>query len=250
MNEPVLYALHHETTKKKVPSTKKSSETGARVKLTTVERKPLSLKQALRLKHVLPDKLLAQSLAESRRAALNNDARGLERGDLAVSTALAAGDDGAGVAHAPAGRRGDAGDEGDDGLLLLLVGLAQEVGRILLGGAADLADHDDAVSLRVLEEDLQAVDEVRAAEGVAADADDERLAQAGLCRLVDGFVGQGAGAGDDADAAALVDEAGHDADLALALGGCVSGLHSERCEVRLCLVSRRYQSVSRVIKTV
>jgi hypothetical protein len=35
--------------------------------------------------------------------------------------------------------------------------------------------------------------------------------------LVHGFVGEGSRAGDDADAATLVDEAGHDADLALSL---------------------------------
>ena len=72
----------------------------------------------------------------------------------------------------------------------------------------------------VLKEDFEAVDEVRAGEGVAADADDEGLAEAGLRGLVHGFVGEGSGAGDDADAAALVDEAGHDADFALALGMC------------------------------
>jgi len=33
--------------------------------------------------------------------------------------------------------------------------------------------------------------------------------------LVDGLVGEGAGAGDDSDAAALVDVSGHDADFAL-----------------------------------
>jgi hypothetical protein len=35
--------------------------------------------------------------------------------------------------------------------------------------------------------------------------------------LVHGFVGEGSGARDDADAAALMDEARHDANLALAL---------------------------------
>lgn len=123
------------------------------------------------------------------------------------------------MAHTAAGGSGDAGDEADDGLAAVDgVGLLEELGGVLLGGAANLANHDDAVGLLVLDEDLEAVDEVCAAEGVAADADDEGLAEAGLGGLVDGLVGQGAGAGDDADAAALVDEAGHDADLALAGG--------------------------------
>lgn len=171
-----------------------------------------------RLEHVPPDELLAEGLAQGRRAALDDDTGGLERGDLAVRTTLAAGNDRTGVTHAPARGRGDTGDERDDGLLLLLVGLAEEVRGILLGGTADLANHDDTVGLGVLEEDLEAVDEVGAAEGVTADADDEGLAEAGLGGLVDGLVGEGAGAGDDTDAAALVNETGHDADLALTLG--------------------------------
>lgn len=123
------------------------------------------------------------------------------------------------MAHAAAGGRGDAGDEADDGLAAVDgVGLLEELGGVLLGGTANLANHDDAVRLLILEEDLEAVDEVGAAEGVAADADDEGLAEAGLGGLVDGLVRQGAGARDDADAAALVNEAGHDADLALAGG--------------------------------
>lgn len=123
------------------------------------------------------------------------------------------------MAHSAAGGSGDAGDEADDGLAAVDgVGLLEELGGVLLGGATNLANHDDAVRLLVLDEDLEAVDEVGAAEGVTADADDEGLAEAGLGGLVDGLVGQGAGAGDNADAAALVDEAGHDADLALAGG--------------------------------
>lgn len=123
------------------------------------------------------------------------------------------------MTHSAAGGSGDTGDEADDGLAAVDgVGLLEELGGVLLGGATDLADHDDTVSLLVLDEDLEAVDEVGAAEGVTANADDERLAEAGLGGLVDGLVGQGAGTRDDTDAAALVDEAGHDADLALAGG--------------------------------
>ena len=173
------------------------------------------------LKKIPPDELLPEDLAERRRAALNNDTSRLEGGDLAVCATFAAGDDGTGVTHAPAGRSGDTSDEGDNGLLLLPVGLLEELSGILLGGTTDLTDHDDTFGLRVLEEDLKAVDEVGAAEGVTADTDDERLTEAGLGGLVDGLVGESAGTGDDADATALVNETGHDADLALTLGMCV-----------------------------
>ena len=56
----------------------------------------------------------------------------------------------------------------------------QVVGRLLLRLATDLADHDDALRLGVAEEDVEAVEEVGPVEGVAADADAQRLAEADL----------------------------------------------------------------------
>ena len=67
----------------------------------------------------------------------------------------------------------------------------------------------------IVDENVEAVDEVCSVEGVASDADAEGLAQAHGRRLVDSLVGQGAGPRHDADAALLVDVAGHDANLAL-----------------------------------
>jgi hypothetical protein len=200
-----LYALHHDAKK----PTKALNWESPIVKQLHI--------QNVHLKHVPPDKLLSEGLAERRRAALNNNTCRLERGDLAVRTTLAAGNDGTGVAHTPTGRSRDTGDERDNGLLLQLVGLTEEVRGILLGGTTDLTNHDDTVGLGVLEEDLEAVDEVGAAEGVTADTDDERLTETGLGGLVDGLVGEGTGTGDDTDATALVDETGHDTDLALTL---------------------------------
>jgi hypothetical protein len=58
------------------------------------------------------------------------------------------------------------------GFLRPLLGLAlDELGGVLLGRAADLADHDDGVGARVGEEHLQHGDELRALDGIAADAD-------------------------------------------------------------------------------
>ena len=48
----------------------------------------------------------------------------------------------------------------------------------LLGGAADLADHQDAVGVGVGLEELEHVDEVDAVDRIAADADAGRLADA------------------------------------------------------------------------
>ena len=82
-----------------------------------------------------------------------------------------------------------------------------EGGRLLLGGAADLADHHDRVGVRVVLEQPQHVDEVGAVDRVAADADARRLAEPALGELVDGLVGQRAAARDDADVPGLVDVA-------------------------------------------
>jgi hypothetical protein len=70
-------------------------------------------------------------------------------GQLGVGRVGAAADQRAGMAHALARRRGDAGDEADDGLLH--VGLAPARGFGLVG-AADLADHDHRVGVRVVVE--------------------------------------------------------------------------------------------------
>ena len=86
----------------------------------------------------------------------------------------------------------------------------------LLGVAADLADHDDRVRLRILVEQLQRVEEVRADDRVAADPDAGRLSDPELRQLPDRLIGQRARARNHADVAFLVDVARHDADLALA----------------------------------
>ncbi len=81
-------------------------------------------------------------------------------------------------------------------------------------GPADLADHHDALRLRVGQEQLEHLDEVRALHRVAADPDARALPQPRRRGLRDRLVGERAGAADDAHRAAPVDVARHDADLA------------------------------------
>ena len=77
------------------------------------------------------------------------------------------------------GRRGAAGDEADDRLGAAALRLVlQELRRVLLGLAADLADHDDRLGLVVGEEQFERVDEIHALDRIAADADRRRLAEA------------------------------------------------------------------------
>ena len=143
------------------------------------------------------------------------NAGGLERLDLLGRGALAARDDGAGVAHALAGRRRGPRDEAGDRLVHLLL---DEARGALLGAAADLADQDDAVGVRIGLEELEHVDEVHAADRIAADADARRLPDAARRELADRLVGERARARDDADVPGLVDVARHDADLAADAG--------------------------------
>ena len=123
-----------------------------------------------------------------------------------------AADDRARVAHRLAGRGGEAGDVGDDGLGHVL---GDELRRLLLGRAADLAGHDDQLGLVVGLEELEDVDERGARDRVAADADDPGVAEAALGQLVADLVGQRARARDDADVALGEEAAGMMPTLAL-----------------------------------
>ena len=69
------------------------------------------------------------------------------------------------------------GDEADHRLLRPCE-LVEEFGRLFLGRAADLADHDDRLGFGVGEEHLQHVDELGALHRIAADADAGGLAEA------------------------------------------------------------------------
>ncbi len=123
------------------------------------------------------------------------------------------------------------------GFLTLLC--LMQVGGLFLGAAADFADHDDRLGLRIGQEQFQDIDEIGAVDRVAADADAGGLAEAGGRGLRHRFVGQRARARDDADLAALVDMAGHDADLAFARGDDAGAVRADRggscepCSARL-----------------
>ncbi|KIU01738.1 hypothetical protein QU38_00075, partial [Staphylococcus aureus] len=115
------------------------------------------------------------------RAGRDPDARFFHLGDLFLGAALAARDDGTGMAHTAARRRRAARDEAGHRLLAAALGLVdRELGGFLFGRAADFADHDHRLGLVVGEEQLEHVDEVGAVDGVAADAHRGGLAQAGI----------------------------------------------------------------------
>src|SRR5581483_3372687 len=87
----------------------------------------------------------------------------------------------------------------------------------LLRRPADLADHDDALRLRIVIEHLDDVEVRRAVHRVATDADAGGLSHTARRELPDGFVGERSAARDHAHVAALVDVARRDADAAAAV---------------------------------
>src|SRR3954454_21944970 len=147
------------------------------------------------------------------RGAAHPHALGFERLGLALRRAGGARHDRPGVAHRLARRRREARDVADDRLVRML---GDVLGGLLLGRPADLAAHHDQLGLRVVLEELDDVDEARAGDGVAANADDARVAEAALGQLVADLVGQRARARDDPDVALLEEVGGDDADVRLA----------------------------------
>ena len=74
--------------------------------------------------------------------------------------------------------------------------------------------------LRILEENVEAVDKVGTVKRIAANANAKSLTEANHGGLVDSLIGKSSGSGDDSNAASLVDVSGHNANLALKLIKC------------------------------
>src|SRR5580700_5444981 len=77
-------------------------------------------------------------------------------------------------------------------------------------------------------EQFDHVDEIHASHRVAADANAGALPQTVVRRLKYGLIGEGAGARHDPHAAALVNEARHDADLAFLRGDDAGAVRSDQ----------------------
>ena len=78
------------------------------------------------------------------------------------------------MAHAFTRRCGNTGDEA--GNRFLDFGSLQEFTCFFLGRAADFTDHDDAFGFRILQEQVEAVDEVGAVDRVTTDTEATSLA--------------------------------------------------------------------------
>src|SRR5215217_511688 len=156
---------------------------------------------------------LDRQLRHLGRSSADAHALGLERLGLGGGGPRGSGDDRPRVAHGLAGRGGEARDVGEHGLGDVLTDV---LGGLLLLVAADLAAHDDELGLIVLLEQRDDVDERRAHDRVAADADDRRVAEPGAGDLVADLVGQRARTRDEADVALGEEVGGDDPHVGLA----------------------------------
>ncbi len=117
--------------------------------------------------------------------------------------------------HGAAFGCGGSGDKSGDGFLHVLF----DVGTgFFFGASADFTDHDDGVGIGIFVEHTDGIGLGGAVDRVSANADASGLAVASAGELPDGFVREGTGAGDDANAAGFVNVSGHDADFALTGG--------------------------------
>ncbi len=90
--------------------------------------------------------------------------------------------------------------------------------RFFFCATADLTDHHDRFSLRIFLEQFQDVDKVRAWDRVTADTDTGRLAKTIVGGLLNRFIGQRTGTGNNTHFTRLVNVARHDADFTFARG--------------------------------
>src|SRR5215470_5461393 len=139
--------------------------------------------------------------AEVGRCFYSLNAGGVHGGVLVLGRALAAGDDGASVAHAAPWRGSLTSDESND--RFFHVGF-DPLGCGFFGVTPDFADEDDCVRISVIAEKLDGFEKRGADDRITADTDTGGLADAEASELVHGFVGQGPTAADYTNVALLV----------------------------------------------
>ena len=132
--------------------------------------------------------------------------------NLFSSRALAAGNDGACMTHAFSWRCHASCDEACDRFLHVFM---NPFGSFFFRIAADFADHEDCIRIRIFIIQLQSINEIRVLDRVTADADSTGLSDACIRQLECSFICQRAGTGNDAYMAFPEDFAWDDADIAL-----------------------------------
>ncbi len=132
---------------------------------------------------------------------------------FSLSSIFCTADDRTCVAHSPPLRRCLASNKANNRLSAVRFDV---LSSFCFHATANFTDHDDAVRVRVVHQELNGFLGRSADDGVTTDANTSRLAHARLGHLVHCFISQCARAGNDADTARVVDKARHDAALGAA----------------------------------
>ncbi len=139
---------------------------------------------------------------------------GLQGLELGRSSSFTTGHNGTSMSHASARRSTGSGDETDNGLVAVTE-LLEPLGGVFLSLTADLADHDDALRLRVIGEALEAVNEIGAVERISSNTDTGSLTKTNISGLSNSLVSQGSRSGNNSNLSSLVDVSRHNTNLAL-----------------------------------
>src|SRR5215475_5373420 len=142
----------------------------------------------------------------------NANSSGFHCRHLFYCSSLPAGDNRSSMAHPPAWRRRLSADETDDRLLHFRFDISRS---FLFGCSADFTDHHNAIRVLILAEKTDSIDEVRADDWIATNADTGGLANPSLRQLPDRFVGEGSASRHDSDIALEMNVSRHDSDFAL-----------------------------------
>src|SRR5215831_4792813 len=156
-------------------------------------------------------------------------------------SALPAGDNGAGMPHAPSRRCSLPGHKAYDrfGDVLRDVG-----GGVFFCSATDLADQDHGIGFRILLKLLETLDKRQASYRIPANADTGGLANTACRELGHGFIGQGATPGYHAYPSRLMNMGRHNTHFRLAWGDHAGAIGTNQDDIFPCHIAPYQQHIA------
>src|SRR5690606_26307294 len=181
--------------------------------LGAIKKAARKLPLSIKLKASLPAGNFLQRFTDLRQGAHGFDTGIFQGGKLLISRAFATGDNGAGLPHTLAFGCGNTGNIGNH----RLGDIGFDKGRSLFfRSTANFTDHDNGFGGGIILEQLENIDKVGTGNRVAADAHTGGLTKTVIRSLLDRFIGQGTGTGNNAHFARQVNMAGHNTDFTFA----------------------------------
>ncbi|EEQ39474.1 hypothetical protein CLUG_03603 [Clavispora lusitaniae ATCC 42720] len=142
------------------------------------------------------------------------------------------------MTHSSAWRSRNTGNEGNNRLRSLWSGqvmLLQELRSFFLGSTTNLTNQNDTLGFWVVQVQGQGVDEVCTWEWVTTHTNDQRLTQANVGGLRNGFVSQSTGSRNDTNTASLVDAGRHNTNLTLVWSNQTRTVRTNQSSLGSCL---------------